>query len=71
MCVHCASTTPQSIIEEEGGLNNQSGKSGGGDSARDSEDQQAPAGDSELGNWDQPLIIAEPDVKVRACLVQH
>lgn len=53
----------QSIIEEEGGLNNGSGKSGGtGDSARSSEDNGNS--NAENSNWDQPLIIAEPDVQV-------
>jgi len=53
----------QSIIEEEGGLNNGSGKSGGtGDSARNSEDNGNT--NAENSNWDQPLIVAEPDVQV-------
>lgn len=61
----------QSIIEEEGGLNNNntSGKSGGADSARDSEDNghggsSGTADGADQSNWDQPLIVAEPDVKV-------
>jgi hypothetical protein len=68
-------TLAQSIIEEEGGL---SGKgNNGADSARQSEDNANMAGGDasarsersadtgDQSNWDQPLIVAEPDVKVR------
>jgi hypothetical protein len=73
--IYLRRTPPQSIIEEEGGL---SGKgNNGADSARQSEDNANMAGGDasarsersadtgDQSNWDQPLIVAEPDVKVR------
>jgi hypothetical protein len=71
----CLRSASQSIIEEEGGL---SGKgNNGADSARQSEDNanmgggdasarsERSADTGDQSNWDQPLIVAEPDVKVR------
>ena len=54
--------SPQSIIEEEGGdfapKNNSNGNDSGNGHVED------PA-----SNWDQPLIIAEPDIQVRCLFI--
>lgn len=55
-------TTAQSIIEEEGGGTGLSAKSNGTAGSAGTEDGN---GNGEPNNWDQPLIVAEPDVKVR------
>lgn len=51
-CVGCKFFKPQSIIEEEGG------------SLPPSASAHGSEGEEGNSNWDQPLIVAEPDVKV-------
>ena len=55
-------TRSQSIIEEEGISGKASSHSGSTGSAGEGHGNHNGSG--EHSNWDQPLIIAEPDVKV-------
>ena len=62
----------QSIIEEEGGSlppSSSTHHSGGGTgTGDDNEDGPGSGASNDHSNWDQPLIVAEPDVKVCCCV---